>query len=170
MRTIAGIACGVCVVGLLAAPAGAQSAAGPSTPAAAGTATTTPQAPEATAPTKRLTIATGFDFTSAYFFRGIRQHSGGTIAQPFADLGIAIAEGISANVGGWESIHSSAPAGNWYEADYYGSMTFTAGKLKPGRVVHVVHEPRRQFHHGERAGGCRRPLTTARARFRCRRK
>ncbi len=146
MRTIAGIVCGVCVAGLLAAPAGAQSAAGPSSaPAAAGTATTTPQAPEATAPTKRLTIATGSDFTSAYFFRGIRQHSGGTIAQPFADLGIAIAPGISANVGGWESIHSSAPAGNWYEADYYGSITFTAGKLKPGVLFTSYTSPADSF-------------------------
>ena len=38
-------------------------------------------APEAAAP-KRVTVTTGMDFTTAYFFRGIRQHSGGTIAQP----------------------------------------------------------------------------------------
>jgi hypothetical protein len=144
MRTIAGFVFGVCVAGLLATPARAQSAAGPSA-APAGTATTTPQAPEATAPAKRLTFTSGVDFTSAYFFRGIRQHSGGTIAQPFADLGIAIAEGISANVGGWESIHSSAPNGNWYEADYYGSVTFTAGKLKPGVLFTSYTSPADSF-------------------------
>ena len=146
MRTTAGIVCGVCVAVLLATPARAQSAAGPSAaPAATGMATAAAPAQEATAPPKRLTIATGVDFTSAYMFRGIRQHSGGTIAQPFADLGIAIAEGISANVGGWESIHSTAPAGNWYEADYYGSMTFTAGKLKPGVLFTSYTSPADSF-------------------------
>lgn len=145
MRTIAGIACGVCVAGLLSTPARAQSAAGPSSAPAAAGSTTTPPAPEATAPPKRLTFVTGVDFTNAYFFRGIRQHSGGTIAQPFADLGIAIADGVSANVGGWESIHSTAPNGNWYEADYYGSVTFTAGKLKPGVLFTSYTSPADSF-------------------------
>jgi len=144
MRTIAGIACGMCVAGLLSTPARAQTAAGPSSSPPAATTTPAP-APEATAPPKRLTFATGVDFTSAYLFRGIRQHSGGTIAQPFADLGIAIADGISANVGGWESIHSSAPNGNWYESDYYASMTFTAGKLKPGVLFTSYTSPADSF-------------------------
>jgi hypothetical protein len=146
MRTTAGIVCGICVAGLLATPAQAQSDAGPSAaPAVTGTTTATPPAPEATAPPKRLTFTTGVDFTSAYMFRGIRQHSGGTIAQPFADLGIAIADGVSANVGGWESIHSTAPNGNWYEADYYGSVTFTAGKLKPGVLFTSYTSPADSF-------------------------
>ncbi len=146
MRTIAGIVCGVCVAGLLSTPARAQSAAGPSSaPPATGNTTTPPPAQEATAPPKRLTFTSGSDFTSAYLFRGIRQHSGGTIAQPFADLGIAIAPGITANVGGWESIHSSAPGGNWYEADYYGSLTFTAGKLKPGVLFTSYTSPADSF-------------------------
>jgi hypothetical protein len=146
MRTTAGIVCGICVAGLLATPAQAQSDAGPSAaPAVTGTTTAAPPAPEATAPPKRLTFTTGVDFTSAYMFRGIRQHSGGTIAQPFADLGIAVADGVSANVGGWESIHSTAPNGNWYEADYYGSVTFTAGKLKPGVLFTSYTSPADSF-------------------------
>jgi hypothetical protein len=146
MRTTAGIVCGICVAGLLATPAQAQSDAGPSAaPAVTGTTTAAPPAPEATAPPKRLTFTTGVDFTSAYVFRGIRQHSGGTIAQPFADLGIAVADGVSANVGGWESIHSTAPNGNWYEADYYGSVTFTAGKLKPGLLFTSYTSPADSF-------------------------
>lgn len=145
MRTITGIALGVCVAGLLSTPARAQTAAGPSSaPSAAGD-TATQAGPDAPAPAKRLTFATGSDFTSAYFFRGIRQHSGGTIAQPFADLGIALGSGVSANVGGWESIHSSAPNGNWYEADYYGSVTFTAGKLKPGVLFTSYTSPADSF-------------------------
>jgi Bacterial protein of unknown function (Gcw_chp) len=145
MRTIAGIACGVCVAGLLTTPARAQSAAGPSSSPPAVENTATQAAPEAPAPAKRLTFTTGVDFTSAYMFRGIRQHSGGTIAQPFADLGIALGSGVTANVGGWESIHSTAPNGNWYEADYYGSLTFTAGKLKPGVLFTSYTSPADSF-------------------------
>lgn len=106
---------------------------------------TPPAAVEAAAGGKRLTFTTGIDFTSAYFFRGIRQHSGGTIMQPYADLGIALGRGVSANVGGWDSVHSTAAAGNWYESDYYGSMTFTAGKLKPGVLYTSYTSPADSF-------------------------
>jgi hypothetical protein len=111
---------------------------------ALSTAAAPPPAEEA-APAKRFTVTTGVDFTSAYLFRGIRQHSGGTIAQPYADLGIALGQGVSANVGGWNSVHSTAPAGNWYESDYYGSVTFTAGKLKPGLLYTSYTSPADSF-------------------------
>ncbi len=97
------------------------------------------------APVKRLTVTTGVDFTSAYLFRGIPQHSGGTIAQPYLDLGIALAPGVTANVGGWNSVHSTAAAGNWYESDYYASVTFTAGKLKPGVLYTSYTSPADSF-------------------------
>lgn len=101
-------------------------------------------APEAAAP-KRVTVTTGLDFTSAYFFRGIRQHSGGTIAQPYVDFGVAVGRGVTLNVGNWDSIHSSASAGNWYESDYYGAITFTAGKLKPGLLYTSYTSPADSF-------------------------
>ena len=88
-------------------------------------------APEA-APAKRVTVTTGLDFASAYFFRGIRQQSGGAIAQPYFDLGVSAPRGVSFNVGNWDSLHSKSSAGHWYESDYYASATFTAGKTKPG--------------------------------------
>ena len=97
------------------------------------------------APTKHLTVTTGMDFTSAYLFRGIPQHSGGTIVQPYVDLGIALGHGVTANVGGWNSVHSTAAAGNWYESDYYGSVTFTAGKLKPGVLYTSYTSPADSF-------------------------
>jgi hypothetical protein len=131
------------IAGLLtASPARAQmaTAAPPQ-----GMAPAAAPAPEASAPAKKLTVTTGLDFTSAYLFRGIPQHSGGTIAQPYADLGIALGHGISANVGGWDSIHSTAAAGNWYEADYYGSVTFTAGKVKPGLLYTSYTSPADSF-------------------------
>lgn len=101
-------------------------------------------APEA-APPRRVTVTTGLDFTSAYMFRGIRQHSGGTIMQPFVDFGVALGHGITANGGNWDSVHSTAPAGNWYESDYYGSMTFTAGALKPGVLYTQYTSPADSF-------------------------
>jgi hypothetical protein len=101
-------------------------------------------AAEAAAP-RRMTVTTGLDFTSAYFFRGIRQHSGGTIAQPYFDLGISLGRGVSLNVGNWDSVHSTAPSGNWYESDYYAGATFTTGKLKPGVLYTSYTSPADSF-------------------------
>ena len=143
-KTIAALVWSVGASGLLSTSAWAQVSAGPTPPPEAGS-PATQTAAEAQAPAKRLTFTTGVDFTSAYFFRGIRQHAGGTIAQPYADLGIALGHGVTANVGGWESVHSSAPNGNWYESDYYGSVTFTAGKLKPGVLFTSYTSPADSF-------------------------
>ncbi len=152
MRNIARVALAATIGGFMTASAWAQQ------PAAGPSATTAPAAPsggaaasasggaaEASTPAKRFTVTTGLDFTSAYLFRGIRQHSGGTIAQPYADLGMALGSGVSANIGGWDSVHSTAPAGNWYESDYYASVTFTAGKLKPGLLYTSYTSPADSF-------------------------
>lgn len=135
--------CGLGMAGLLSTSAWAQTGASASQAQAMAPAAAT--APEASAPAKRLTFTTGLDFTSAYLFRGIRQHYGGTISQPYADLGIALGSGVSANVGGWDSIHSTAAAGNWYESDYYASVTFTAGKVKPGVLYTSYTSPADSF-------------------------
>jgi hypothetical protein len=142
MRTTTRVACVFGVAGLLAGPARAQTGAVAQPPQ--GMAASTP-APEASAPSKKLTVTTGLDFASAYLFRGIMQKSGGAIAQPYADLGIAVAPGVSANVGGWESIHSNPDAGNWYESDYYASVTFTAGRIKPGLLYTSYTSPADSF-------------------------
>ena len=135
---IARVGAGLVFAGLMTASAamaqdGAAAAQVPAAPA-----------PEASA-AKRVTVTTGLDFTNAYFFRGIRQHSGGTIAQPYVDFGVAAGRGVSLNFGNWDSIHSSAPAGNWYESDYYGAITFTAGKLKPGLLYTSYTSPADSF-------------------------
>ena len=134
---IARVAVSVALAGLMTTPALAQDNAQTAPPAA-------PPAPEA-APAKPYTITTGLDFSSAYLFRGIRQHSGGTIVQPYVDLGVTVGKGVSLNVGNWDSIHSSAPGGNWYESDYYGAVTFTAGKLKPGLLYTSYTSPADTF-------------------------
>jgi hypothetical protein len=127
----------IAVAGLMSTTAfaqdGAPAAQAPAAPAA-----------EATAP-KKVTVTTGLDFASAYFFRGIKQQSGGAIVQPYVDFGIALPKGVSMNVGNWDSIHSTAAAGHWYESDYYGSVTFTAGKLKPGALYTSYTSPADSF-------------------------
>jgi hypothetical protein len=143
-RVVTGVAVAMAV--LIAPSARAQTVSNGATaqPSAAGS-TAAPAATQEAAPAKRVTVTTGVDFTSAYLFRGIRQHSGGTIAQPYYDLGIALGHGVSANVGGWNSVHSTAAAGNWYESDVYGAVTFTAGKLKPGLLYTSYTSPADSF-------------------------
>jgi hypothetical protein len=148
MTTCARAAAGISVAMalLIASTAWAQTTNGATAqPSVASSTTSAPAPAEEAAPAKRLTVTTGVDLTSAYLFRGIRQHSGGTIAQPYYDLGIALGHGVSANVGGWNSVHSTAPAGNWYESDIYGSVTFTAGKLKPGLLYTSYTSPADSF-------------------------
>src|SRR5687767_2782032 len=106
-------------------------------------------APAQTAPiaaeiSKPYTVTLGVDFPTAYLFRGIHQESAGMIAQPPIDLGVALGKGISLNVGQWYSMHSG-PTGNFYEADYYGSLTFTAGKVKPGVLFTSYTSPNDRF-------------------------
>ena len=101
-------------------------------------------APAESAPAKNYTVTTGLDFTSAYLFRGIRQHTGGTIAQPYGDVAYTT-NGITFDIGTWNSVHSTAPAGNYYERDYFGSVTFTAGTLKPGLLYTSYTSPADSF-------------------------
>ena len=148
MKTSAGSATsiGMALAVLVSTSAWAQTTSnGPAAqPSDAPAAAAAPAQAEA-APAKHLTVTTGMDFTSAYLFRGIPQHSGGAIVQPYVDLGIALGHGVTANVGGWNSVHSTAAAGNWYESDYYGSVTFTAGKLKPGVLYTSYTSPADSF-------------------------
>jgi hypothetical protein len=104
------------------------------------------QQPPAPAPAdaKRITMTVGFDVLTAYVFRGIHQESEGIVAQPPLDVGIDLGKGVTANFGNWYSLHSG-PSGNFYEADLYGSMTFTAGKLKPGVLFTSYSSPNDRF-------------------------
>ncbi len=134
---IGSLAGGVLMVGLFAGVAAAQ------TPAPAAPAAT----PEPAAPAKRFTFTTGMDVVSAYMFRGIRQESDGFIGQPYVDLGVALGSGATLNVGNWDSLHSTNPSGfgSFYESDYYASLTFTAGKVKPGLLYTSYTSPADRF-------------------------
>jgi hypothetical protein len=124
-------------------------AAAPATPPPA------PQAPEE--PTaKRVTTTAGVDFATAYMFRGIYQEDSGVIAPPFVDVGVLLYQGdgalksVTVNGGMWSSLHSGptghAGQGNpWYEADYYGGVTFAFGKWKPGALFTSYTSPNDYF-------------------------
>jgi hypothetical protein len=136
------LALGVVVLGLMASPVFGQTAAPSASQAPAGAPGAAPK-PEA-APSKRTTVTTGMDQTSAYLFRGIFQEDTGAILQPYVDVGVTLGKGVSVNFGNWES-HHSARQSNWYESDYYASMTATAGKWKPGVLFTSYTSPKDYF-------------------------
>ncbi len=144
MRRIRIIAASICLMASLTAPAMAQTSATPSAAATAATAAA-PAPAEAAAPAKIYTVTTGLDFTSAYLFRGIMQESGGAIGQPYGDIAFSLNHGITLDVGTWNSFHSTADVGNWYESDYFGSVTFTTGKFKPGLLYTSYTSPADRF-------------------------
>lgn len=154
-RTIGGLVVAAGVIGMLGATAAAQEAA---TGMAAALATGAAAQPSADEPDpKRVTLAAGIDAASAYLFRGIFQEDSGAIVPPFVDVGVSLYEGdgalksITANGGVWNSLHSG-PSGSgtdgrsaWYEADYYGSVTFTIGNWKPGALYTSYTSPNDVF-------------------------
>jgi hypothetical protein len=90
-----------------------------------------------------LTLIGNVDLTNAYMFRGIRQDDTRIIAQPSAELDIAlqsagsVLKSTSLNLGTWNSLHtgnaglrsSSSGLGCacdklWYESDFYGTLAF----------------------------------------------
>lgn len=130
----------VLVFAAMCTGARAQDGAGPSQAAPPPA----PSAPIEIEAAKRYTVTVGADLVTSYMFRGIHQESAGIIAQPPIDLGVTLGRGMSLNVGHWYSMHSG-PTGSFYEADYYGSMTFTAGRLKPGVLFTSYTSPNDRF-------------------------
>jgi len=86
-----------------------------------------------------LSLTGGIDFMSTYMFRGIRQHSTGVAAWPWADVGIAAFSGdgrlksVAANIGSWNSQHTGDTGRDgpsrkiWYESDFYATLAFGFG-------------------------------------------
>jgi uncharacterized protein Gcw-chp len=91
----------------------------------------------------RLTLIGNVDLTNAYMFRGIRQDDTRVIAQPSAEIDIALQsadaglKSTSLNFGTWNSLHTgaagleSASSGLgcacdklWYESDFYATLAF----------------------------------------------
>ena len=92
-------------------------------------------APDAADPnTGAIRVTGGVDLTTAYFFRGYLQEDQGLIVQPYANLYFDVAEGVSAYVGTWNSVHEEqtgadpGTTGQWYENDVYAGVDFTLGE------------------------------------------
>ncbi len=113
----------------------APPATSPATAPAPPPAAETKPAEEAKGPnTGRVSISAGVDWTSAYFFRGIKQETEDVILQPYGELSIKLVDqagaltALSVTGGFWNSLHTG-PTGSdsvtasdpkiWYEFDGY---------------------------------------------------
>jgi hypothetical protein len=86
-----------------------------------------------------ITLLTGIDFPSVYFFRGIRQDSDPKLTTfAYGDVGLALFSGdgglksAGVNFGVWNSLHtgssgSDGPGPIHYEEDFYASLTLGFG-------------------------------------------
>lgn len=104
--------------------------------------TTTPlraQGPSADPNPGNIKLTSGFDFSNAYFFRGIPQDDTGVIMWPYGDLGFVLHKGdgaltsVGVNVGMWNSLHTGVAGLDglgklWYESDFYTTLALGFGK------------------------------------------
>jgi hypothetical protein len=105
------------------------------------------QAAAAPAP-RKVTVIVGADmpFLTGYVFRGIVQEFDPAFTiQPYVDVGVAVNETTTVNIGTWNSFHTGsnkdALDGAFYESDLYASATFVAGKWKPGVLYTLYTSP-----------------------------
>jgi hypothetical protein len=127
-------ASGALVLGavLTAAPVSAQTS--PPAPPAASESEQRPAEVAKGPNTGRLSLSGGVDWTSAYFFRGIKQETEGLILQPYGELSIKLVDdagaltSLSLTPGIWNSLQtgptgSDSPTASdpkvWYEFDGY---------------------------------------------------
>jgi hypothetical protein len=82
-----------------------------------------------------ITLTTGIDFPSVYFFRGIRQEADPKFTMfAFGDVGIALGSRASVNFGVWNSLHTGSSGSDvpdnsiHYEEDFYVMLNLSAGR------------------------------------------
>lgn len=86
-----------------------------------------------------ISVQFNLDFTNSYYYRGIRQQDKGLIVQPAARFTTRLVESEDFTLDGffgvWNSFGSNGGSStsdlseDWYEADLYGGLTATRGKL-----------------------------------------
>lgn len=81
-----------------------------------------------------ITLTTGIDFPSVYFFRGIRQEADPSLTMfAFGDVGIALTDRASINFGVWNSLHTGSSGSgqpnnsSHYEEDFYVMLNLGLG-------------------------------------------
>jgi hypothetical protein len=110
-------------------------------------------APVQAAAPKQVTVVAGADmpFLAGYVFRGIVQEfDPGFTFQPYVDVGVAVSETMTVNIGTWNSFHTGSNSepveeggynAGFYESDFYTSVTFVTGKWKPGLLFTIYGSP-----------------------------
>ncbi len=108
-------------------------------------------------PGSRLAFKFGADYTTAYYFRGIRQEDRGFIIQPYAEMGfdlISTDEGSLTLIAGiWNSFHDHATGATnnsdlvdkWYEADLYAGLAGSIGDFSLGMTYIYYTSPNGAF-------------------------
>lgn len=89
--------------------------------------------------TGRLSLSAGVDWTTDYYFRGIRQETSDWIFQPYAEVSLRLYEdpgplsAVTLTAGLWNSLHGGKTGDEgqgpdpqaWYEADFYAKLGVT---------------------------------------------
>lgn len=95
-------------------------------------------------PGSKLAFKFGTDWTTAYFFRGIRQEDRGFIVEPYGEMGFELLSGeegsLSLIAGIWNSFHDHATGATnnsdlvdkWYESDLYVGLSGSLGDFSMG--------------------------------------
>lgn len=99
----------------------------------------------------KVAFSVGYDFTTAYFFRGILQERRGLIMQPYGEINVNLyadeegpVTGLTLIAGMWNSIHTektlatSGPS-NWYEADLYGGVKLSLMKALDLKALYIAY-------------------------------
>ena len=109
-----------------------------------------------------LDLSAGVDVTTAYYFRGIIQENQGVIVQPYAQIGIDIAETddveVAGYVGIWNSFHDEQTGSDgagpdiWYEADLYGGVGLGFGDFGVDFIYTAYTSPNGAFNTVQEVG------------------
>jgi hypothetical protein len=99
-----------------------------------------------------ITLTTGADFPSVYFFRGIRQEADPKFTMfPYGDVGIALVSGTGAlksasiNFGVWNSLQTgssgtgSGVKTSHYEEDFYSTLTLGFGGAMSFGTTYIAY-------------------------------
>lgn len=104
--------------------------------------------------TGRVSLSLGMDYTTDYYFRGIRQEDEDWIFQPYAEIGFKLLEtqgplnSLSLGVGLWNSLHGgptgesgvrTADRGLWYEADFYTKLVATLFEDVSAGIIYTAY-------------------------------
>ena len=110
----------------------------------------------------RLSISAGVDWTSAYFFRGIKQETEDLILQPYGELGVKLVDQAGASPPSPSPAASgtaSTPAPRRTARSRGSQGLVRVRRLRPPlrrprrrphdlRALHRLHEPQRSLRHG----------------------